>query len=261
MMTCTHLHFLTSVGVKKPNSIRNKDVMCPFCARELLTDIIDTDGPIMLLKNKYFVLQKSYQTVLIETDDCHSELSIYQKDHLYRLFRFAINHWIKMEETGKYESVLLFKNHGPLSGGSIAHPHMQIIGLEDVDYTLHIKAEDFIGLEIDSYKGTEFTLSTMPKIGFYEFNVKLGERKDIEPFARYVQTAVHYILTNFPFHCNSYNLFFYKLGQERYAKIVPRFVTSPLYVGFSIPQIPDNLEWMKEDIKKHYFTNTEHFHN
>lgn len=259
-MTSTHLHFLTSVGVKKPNSIRNKDVMCPFCARELLTDIIDTEDSIILLKNKYPVLERTYQTVLIETDDCHAELSVYPEEHLFRLIRFALNHWIKIEETGKYESVLLFKNHGPLSGGSIAHPHMQIIGLEDVDYTDNIKIEDFRGLMIDSYDGTEFTLSSSPKIGFYEFNVKLGSFEDIKPFARYIQNAVHYILHSFPFHCNSYNLFFYKLGEERYAKIVPRFVTTPLYIGFSIPQIPDNLEWMRDDIKKHYFSNTTQIH-
>lgn len=159
-----------------------------------------------------------------------------------------------MEESGKYESVLFFKNHGPLSGGSIAHPHMQIVGLNNIDYKEKIQVKDFEGLLIHEESGTVFTLSTSPRIGFYEFNVKLADQDDIPYFAKCIQTAAHYILNAFPFPSNSYNLFFYKLGSEIYAKIVPRYITTPIFIGYSIPQVPNNLEWMRDDIKVRYFS-------
>jgi ATP adenylyltransferase/5',5'''-P-1,P-4-tetraphosphate phosphorylase II len=248
-----HLHFNTTIGRQKPESIRNKEQPCPFCAREQLTDIIDTDGPIILLKNKYPVLGDAYQTVLIETDDCQGEISKYDDDFLEKLITFGLKHWMALEDSKHYKSVLFFKNHGPLSGGSIAHPHMQIIGLHDIDYKEKINKECFQGYVIDSQDGVQFTLSTKPSIGFYEFNVKLTSIEQVGPFSKYLKTAVSYLLNHFPFNCSSYNLFFYDFNGEIYVKIVPRFITTPIYIGYNIPQIPSNLEWMVEDIQKHYF--------
>lgn len=252
-MTYTHLLFNTAIGVKKPESIRNKNTSCPFCARDELTDIIDVEDSIILLKNKYPVLENTYQTVLIETDDCLSELSLYSKEHLVKLFTFALMHWKAMDDSGEFQSVLFFKNHGPLSGGTIAHPHMQIIGLRDLDYMENIAATQFEGLKIHEEKGVLFSLATKPKVGFYEFNVKMTEDCQIPIFASYVQMAVHYILNQFLFRANSYNLFFYQIDGAIYAKIVPRFVTTPLYIGYSIPQVPNNLQWVRDDIFSKYF--------
>lgn len=249
----THLSFRTEIGVQKPESIRNKNTSCPFCARDELTDILDEEGSIILLKNKYPVLENTDQTVLIETDDCFGELSLYSKEHLFKLFSFAFKHWQRMENTGKYKSVLFFKNHGPLSGGTIAHPHMQIIGLNSVDYLEKVSPTQFEGLEIHERNGVLFNLATKPRVGFYEFNVKMTSYEQLEDFAIYTQMATHYILHNFPFRANSYNLFFYKMGSEVYVKIVPRFVTTPLYIGYNIPQVPNNLEWMRKDIIEKYF--------
>jgi ATP adenylyltransferase/5',5'''-P-1,P-4-tetraphosphate phosphorylase II len=248
-----HLHFNTTIGRQKPNSIKDKQQLCPFCAREELTDILATDGPIILLKNKFPVLENTFQTVLIETDDCHGEISLYSDSFFERLLAFGLKHWIEMEESGKYKSVLFFKNHGPLSGGTIAHPHMQIIGLNDIDYKEKINKECLQGHLIDQREGVEFTLSTKPSIGFYEFNVRLTNRRQIGSFSYYIKTAVSYLLNDFPFHCGSYNLFFYDFEGEIYAKIVPRFVTTPIYIGYSIPQVPNNLTWMVEDIQERYF--------
>lgn len=252
-MKNTHISFNTGIGQKKPNSIRNKDQSCPFCEREKLTDILAVDGPIVLLKNKYPVLENTYQTVLIETDVCHGEMSLYPDEHLIRLIRFGLTRWLEMIETKKFSSVIFFKNHGPLSGGTIAHPHMQIIGLKDIDYNEKVQAQDFDGLVIHEKSGTIFSLSTVPRVGFYEFNVKLGDIQDITSFARYIQIAAHYILNHFPFSCSSYNLFFYQFEGDIIAKIVPRFITTPIFIGYFIPQVPNNIEWMKNDVREHYF--------
>ncbi|MFO1445246.1 DUF4931 domain-containing protein [Bacillus sp. Bva_UNVM-123] len=253
-MVNTHLMFHTEIGRQKPNSIRNKEQSCPFCEREKLIDIIAVDGPIIFLKNKYPVLENTYQTVLIETDDCHGEMSTYPEEHLIKLIRFGLTHWLSMIESGKYKSVLFFKNHGPLSGGSIAHPHMQIIGLNEIDYREKVQAIDFEGLVIQEKNGTVFSISTKPRVGFYEFNVKLGKIEDIYAFAKYIQIATHYTLNHFPFSCSSYNLFFYQLADEVYVKIIPRFITTPLFIGYFIPQVPNNIEWMRNDVREKYLT-------
>lgn len=247
-----HLHFNTSIGVKKPESIRNRNTVCPFCAREELVDIIEVDGPIILLKNKFPVLENAYQTVLIETDDCQAELSTYEPAHLHKLLQFAIRNWLSMDQTQEYESVIFFKNHGPLSGGTIAHPHMQIVGLKDINYKENITADVFKGILIEEKANVRFTLSTKPKVGFYEFNIDMEDSGYAEAFGEYLQTAVHYILNNFPFRANSYNLFFHHFDQRIYAKVVPRFITTPLYIGYGIPQVPNNLQWMVNDIQQKY---------
>jgi ATP adenylyltransferase/5',5'''-P-1,P-4-tetraphosphate phosphorylase II len=248
-----HLHFNTSIGVQKPENIRNKQQPCPFCARDQLTDIIEVEDSIILLKNKYPVLENAYQTVLIETDDCHAELSTYPQHHLHRLFRFGIKQWLKMEHSGKYKSVIFFKNYGPFSGGSIAHPHMQIIGLNDLDYKENINEEVFKGISIKETDEVVFSLSTKPRIGFYEFNVQMNDQGYAEEFGECVQIAAHYILHHFPFKASSYNIFFHHYGDHIYAKIVPRFVTTPIYIGYGLPQVPNNLKWMTEQIKGMYF--------
>lgn len=249
----SHLRFNTTIGRKKPESIRNKQQACPFCAREELTDIIATEGPMILLKNKFPVLENTFPIVLIETDDCNGEISLYDDDYLERLISFGVKHWIEMEESGKYKSVLLFKNHGPLSGGTIAHPHMQIIGLNDIDYKEKVNKECFQGILIDQKDGVEFTLSTKPSIGFYELNARMTTGHQIKALSRYIKIAISYLLNYFPFHCGSYNLFFYDFNREIFVKIVPRFVTTPIYIGYNIPQVPNNLAWMAEDIKERFF--------
>ncbi|MBI0577604.1 DUF4931 domain-containing protein [Neobacillus cucumis] len=252
-MKNSHLLFNTSIGVQKPENIRNKQQACPFCDRDQLTDLIEVDGPIILLKNKYPVLVNAYQTVLIETDECHQELSMYSKAHLHRLLQFGLKHWREMEESGHWKSVIFFKNHGPLSGGTIAHPHMQIVGLNDLDYKEKVFEGVFEGIVIEETDGVVFSLSTKPRVGFYEFNVEMADAGYVEAFGDYIQTAVHYILNHFPFKATSYNLFFHHIHQRIFAKIVPRFVTTPLYIGYGLPQVPNNLEWMVEEVKKVYF--------
>lgn len=250
-----HLIFNTSIGIQKPENIRNKQQPCPFCAREQLTNIIAVDGPIILLKNKYPVLESTGQTVLIETDDCDAELSTYSKAHLHRLLKFGLKYWRKMERSGLYQSVLFFKNYGPLSGGTIKHPHMQIIGLNDLDYKENMDAEAFNGILIIERNEVCFNLSTVPRIGFYELNVQMNDSGYLEEFGEFLQIGVHYILNHFPFKISSYNLFFYHIDQKIYVKIVPRAVTTPVYIGYGIPQVPNNLEWMAEQIKQIYFVN------
>ncbi|USG63932.1 DUF4931 domain-containing protein [Brevibacillus ruminantium] len=252
-MSQTHLHFDMYIGRQKPESINNREAACPFCNRAELTDILDERGEIIWLKNKYPVLQDASQTVLIETDQCDSDLSEYSKEHLYALFSFGMEKWLEMAASGSYRSVLFFKNHGPYSGGSIRHPHMQIVGLDHFDYLQDVKREDFEGIVIDRAEGVECNLSTKPRVGFFEYNVILSENGSLHRFADYTQILTHWILHHVNRRCQSYNLFFYQWEGRVIVKVVPRFVASPLYIGYGIPQVGNNLEDVVRELRRHYF--------
>lgn len=252
-MAQTHLHFDMHIGRKKPESVINRETACPFCDIDSLTNVLEQRGPMIWLMNKYPVLQDTYQTVLIESDDCEGDWSVYSKEHVRELLSFGVEKWLELESSGSFASVLFFKNHGPFSGGSIRHPHMQIVGLNEYDYRTQVKESDFAGLLIDRLRGVECTLSTHPRAGFFEYNVVLSEWDRLPQMADYLQILAHWILNHVNRRCQSYNFFFYRWEEKLVAKVVPRFVTSPLYVGYGIPQVANNLEEVVAEIKRLYF--------
>ncbi|GGE44955.1 DUF4931 domain-containing protein [Pullulanibacillus camelliae] len=247
------LHFNPMIAKEKPNSVHHNS-LCPFCAKDQLDEIIDTRDNMILVKNKYPVLEETFPTVLIETDECQSELADYALPHLYNLMAFAFEKWLEMENNERFKSVIFFKNQGPLSGGSIRHPHMQIIGLEKVDYHDNLKEEFFVGHRIIASDTLEVNLSTHPMIGFTEFNIRFTDLDQLHEVARSVQSICHYILNRFNGgSCRSYNIFFYHWLDVFYVKIIPRYVTTPLYVGFGLRQTYNNPEAIIDDLRQHYF--------
>lgn len=253
MITHSHLCFDSDIGSQKPESIINTNAQCPFCDRDHLEEIIEERGRMILVKNKYPVLKDAFQTVLIETEECHSELSLYTKEHLYALIRFGVEKWLEMKNSREYESVIFYKNHGPLSGGTIRHPHMQIVGLKYLNCQERLAREMFEGIKIHSMPGVELNISSKPKVGFFEFNVILDSLADIDKMADYIQIMAHYSLNNFHRRCNSYNLFFYQMDNKIITKIMPRFVTSPLFIGYSIPHISSRTKDVVKEIRALYF--------
>lgn len=252
-MTTSHLGFNVAIGRNKPENIINTAAACPFCNRDALTDIIDVQNDFILLKNKYPVLENALQTVLIETQTCDHDFSAYPKEYLYSLMRFGIGHWLAMIDSREFKTVLFFKNHGPLSGGTIRHPHMQIIGLRDIEPAIIYKPDDFAGLAIDSRCGVVLNISTTPHIGFAELNIITTDNSRIETIADYIQTAVHYLTHRRYGACKSYNLFFYLINDLIHVKIMPRFATSPLFIGYNISLIPTNITSIAQEIKALYF--------
>ncbi|AFV16011.1 galactose-1-phosphate uridylyltransferase [Bacillus thuringiensis Bt407] len=252
-MDTQQLYFLNDIGKQKPESIRNRSAACPFCDKEQLTDILATDGSIIWLKNKFPTLQDTFQTVLIETDNCEDHIATYTEEHMRKLMQFSIQHWLHLQKNEEFASVILYKNHGPFSGGSLHHAHMQIIGMKYVDYLENIEEENFQGLIVQKNECIELNISERPIIGFTEFNIIIDNISYIAEMANYIQQTVRYILTDFHKGCSSYNLFFYYLNGKIICKVVPRFVVSPLYVGYKIPQVSTKLEEVKIQLTQ-YFT-------
>ena len=247
------LGFNVNIGLTKPENIINRDADCPFCDRESLTDVIDCSGEMLLIQNKYKVLQDSEQTVLIESKTCETDIPEYTKEHMHDLIHFGVKHWFKMIDSHKYKSVLFFKNHGPLSGGTIRHPHMQIVGLKSMNDQLMFDPREFAGITIDKHAGVEFNISTYPRIGFSEFNVVPDNNDKLDQIADYIQIAVDYLMNHFTKRCKSYNLFFYLVDGLIRVKIMPRFATSPLFIGYNIHLRPNNLELIVNELQTIYF--------
>lgn len=245
-----HVSFSFDIGRRKPNSIINKNTTCPFCNKDDLEEILDEEHPFILVKNKYNVLENSFQTVVIETDNCDENISHYDKEHMRKLLRFCIKHWEAMENSGEFKSVIFFKNHGPYSGGTIKHSHMQIIGFKDIDYKETLEKEDFEGVLVKGEEGFEVNISKKPKGAMTEFNIILRDKEKIDLMADNIRIIVDYILNGYRIKCESFNLFFYNFDDSIICKIVPRFVASPLFVGFSIMQVSSEIEHTAKELRR-----------
>ena len=249
------IDFDMQIGRQKPETIRHPDNYCPFCHPEDLTDIIATDGPIILLRNKYNVLSGTEQFVLIENDVCKSDMPDYSPEHMQRLIRFGLHYWQKLLHSGKYADVVFFKNYGPLSGGTIRHPHMQFVAFPSLEQPLTVYPEEFRGETIACEHGVEFNVSTNPRIGFWELNIipaEINSEAALAAIAKFLQAGAKYLTRHFhQGRVQSYNIFFYHLQGQVYAKILPRFATPPLYIGYGIHVRPTNIQEAVKDIRKH----------
>ena len=250
-----YMSFRTRIARIKP-IIRAGDY-CPFCDRKSIYKegkVIREQHPFMLVENKFQTIDHAYQMVLIESETCDNDLSNYNKEHLHRLIQFGVQCWQEFEESGEYSSVVFFKNHGVHSGGSVYHPHMQIVGLKNVNYRKHVYPHHFVGLVIDEKEGVQFNLSRYPRSNFTEFNIVLKDFSSISYMADYIQVAVHFLLNHMNKKYQSYNIFFYKLDDGIAAKVILRAPGSPYLMGYSIVQVPDNQHEIIECIKSLYFS-------
>jgi hypothetical protein len=130
---------------------------------------------------------------------------------------------------------------------------MQIVGLEEVDCQHDWHPSQFEGISIWNGNGVRFNISSEPRAGFYELNAVLEEGGSMHSFADCIQTGAHFFLNNFHRNCTSYNLFFYEKNGTVYVKIMPRFATSPLFMGYGIQQVANNIGQVAAKIQDIYF--------
>lgn len=232
----------------KPDDNRRPGTACPFCDVDGLQNVIAREGDCIWLDNKFRTLRGTRQTVLIESSDHEADITTYAPDELHRVMRFALGCWQRMIDSGEFASVLMYKNRGPLSGGSLVHPHMQIVGLEDEDGYAALSAENFRGIDVWERGRVSVNISTEPIMGFFEVNIAVpqglsqsGDARDrfeADLFADAVQMTLRYILEeHHGGRADSYNLFFYHWDGMTVAKALPRWVVSPYFVGYRLSQV------------------------
>lgn len=235
------LEFDLAIGKQKPNTVRRHEKYCPFCDVPHLKGILDKKGPMIWLKNAFPVLKNTDPTLIIETDNDDGEFIRYTPEYAESLLHFAVSKWMIMRQNKQFKSVLFYRNYGRLSGGTIHHPHMQVIGLKEYDYHCDVRIEHLKGQVVLATPDLEVNLSDHPLIGFNEFNLILHHDRGFSDFSRYLQLTAGYITERYAQFTDSYNLYFYYFPEKPgiFAKAVPRFLTNPLYVGYRIPQITD----------------------
>lgn len=189
--------------------------------------------------NKYPVFRNTYPTVIIESAVHETDLTEYTKEKARQVISFGLEKWNLLERNPRFRSVIYFRNYGPESGGSQRHPHSQIIGLEDYDYRDNIDRENFLGTIFHEDENCFASLSSYPICGMGELNVTLKTDGRTDTFADTIQKIANYILHDFPIPCNSYNLFFYHM-KHIHVKLFPRYMASPLYMGYRITHIMDD---------------------
>ena len=246
------IRFDIEAGRGKPENIVHKENDCPFCHPEGLTDIIATEeGGIILLRNKYNVLTDAEQFVLIETERCGTDMPDYTQKHMRRVIRFGVSHWDRMEAEPRFRTAIFFKSHGRYSGGTMRHAHMQLVGFYDIDPAFFPGEGDFVGHPILEERGVLMNSATRPRVGFGEFNI-VAVPDALDLIADLIQKAVAYICDNFPRSEDSYNIFFYRLGERIGIKLMPRFPTSPLLIGYDMRILPSNSEEIARDFCERY---------
>jgi len=251
------IQFNNNLAKRKPNTLKNKQITCPFCAQETLrkeNGILDETTNVLWIKNKFPTFQDAFQTVLVEHHECDHNLSTYPKEHLYRLMDFVLTKWLDMEKDSTYASVVLMKNQGIQSGASIHHSHMQIIGFHNIDYKKNISSDDFAGTSIIE-GDVSLTLSTFPKSEMYEFNLSFPDvysTKQLHTCSDLLQGTIRYVLTELNAKHQSFNLMFYHIEDKINIKIVPRFPSSAFLLGYNLHQVPVYTEEIISTLKTNY---------
>ena len=251
-MNINLVKFNTDIGRTKPENLVHADNACPFCDVEHLTNILDVDGDIIFLKNKYNVIETADQFVLIEGRECEIDMPDYSKEKMRRVIKMGIKHWQNLLASGKYEEVLFFKNFGVMSGGTIRHPHMQLVGFPKLNSELLFDEKELRGIVIAERDGVEFNVSNCPRVGFGELNIVVEKGGSLNALADLLQVAVHYVKNFFNKKTTSYNIFFYRRADKIFAKVMSRYVTSPYFVGYNIHFLPNNVERIAKEIQEFY---------
>lgn len=247
------IKFNTDIGRTKPATLTHADAACPFCDVEHLTDIIETDDDIIFLRNKYNVIEGADQFVLIEGRECEADMPDYPQEKMRRVIRMGVRQWENLLASGKYEEVLFFKNYGIMSGGTIRHPHMQLVGFPKLNSELLFDEVELRGIVIAQRDGVEFNVSNCPRVGFGELNVVVERGGSLDTLADFIQISVHYAMNCSNKKFTSYNIFFYRRAGRIFAKVMPRYATSPYFVGYNIHFLPNNVERIAAEIQEYYF--------
>ncbi len=248
-MAINLINYDFSLGRKKPENIVQTQNACPFCDVSSLTNIIDREGEFIFLRNKYNVMRDSDMFVLVEADRCGVDMPDYTPEHMRALIRFGVRHWEALRDSGRYEAVIFYKNHGHLSGGTMRHAHMQIVAFHHADPSLMIDRESMEGITIAEKDGAVLSVATKPRHGYGEFNI-IGKKESLDAMADYLQKTVAFIVSQFKHSGDSYNIFFYHLDDKIAIKVLPRMITSPLLIGYGIRLLPPSLDDLIERLKK-----------
>lgn len=210
--------------LQKPSDYRGELNFCPFCPENLHKEnpkIIYENKSIKIIPNKYPASEHNY-VIVHDKHDSSPESQEYMDE-----FSDVVNFFINFgEKLNKY--AFIFKNSGPLSGGSIKHSHDQCF-LTDQEYIKNPKdMKNYIEQELNSErKISENAFCPYTSIVPYETwiiinNLDKGSKswKSVSPIFKAVKSAAkktEEFNFNLIFYYSRKNLF------KPFLCILPRF--------------------------------------
>jgi UDPglucose--hexose-1-phosphate uridylyltransferase len=144
-----------SVHEEHAKEVSVKKAALPIENDPSVFEIPDENGKwkIKVVENLYPALTaknpKAYglQEIVLETKESNTFFSNLPKEHIAQIF-IAYRHRLEaMRRNKKIKYISVFKNHGYEAGGSLAHTHSQIIGIDFVPPNLAAEAQTFSKLK------------------------------------------------------------------------------------------------------------------
>lgn len=140
---------LTEKQTNKPNHY-NQSVSCPFCTtgawHNEKNDHFKTSecGTLFWIDNAYQVVPNVKLTLVIEHNTCTKQLGHYGVTHCRHYFDMLDYAYEGLKKD--HETVIVYKNVGRLSSGSVPHAHTQVVATNKVEFRL--PEWGFVGLEV-----------------------------------------------------------------------------------------------------------------
>lgn len=242
-----------SISSSKPTTINNDSIVCPFCSVDELRNegrLLNQNGQMLWLDNKYPMLEKTKQTLIIETNNCIDNLSSYSEEYAKELFDFAFKTRNHMMENKDFKDVLFFKNQGAKADGSVHHAHMQLVGLYNHASNSPKIEETLTGAIVYQGHNVKVTVSDNPMGEKYEFNVIWKTKNHNFEYVKWVQQVIRYFTVFKGGRFSDYNFYYYEKNNVSALKIVPRGAVSIYFLGFGLKQVPDDIHQVAEELIK-----------
>lgn len=139
---------------------------CPFCPGNEELDLerlrvpANGDWLLRVVRNKFPALEEKgdrvrhyddsnpaisgvgYHEVIIESRLHNTCTALEPIEHVERTLQAFQTRGRTIREDKRIEQIIYFKNHGITAGASLVHPHMQLLGLPVVPYTIRARMEE-----------------------------------------------------------------------------------------------------------------------
>lgn len=126
--------------------------------------------------------------IVIETPNHFIDLPFMELPQLESIISAYLERYLKLMNEKDLEHIIIFRNHGPAAGASLAHPHSQLIATPVMPKDIYLESQ---GAEL-YYEYEE----TCPYCQIIEFEDQAGERKICENDSF---TAINPFFSKYPF--------------------------------------------------------------
>lgn len=247
---------------KKINDETKSLGICPFCNKHgLLEETIIKEDPIeqfLWLPNRYPANKNMDMTLIIEGNDCEYDFHEYRIEKIAHLLKFSEHCYEEFKERGNYQDILLFKQFGKYSGGTVRHGHLQLVGLyekqvnDELIKTSLLKENNH---SIYKNKSVELNYNLFP-VGEHEaFNLIYKRNENLEiDVSKVLRLMINYIIDN---GSESYSLAFYINEDDIVIQIKDRYISSTFNVHYGIKSVFEYEEKKINELKKYILNEIE----